>query len=545
MPLMPRKQPFAVPAQTPAPMPTAASGEPVDRTLQRGIDLQRQGRFREAEFCYQTVLRQQPKNAMALNLMGTLAMEARQEAIAIDYMEKAVKLDPGNAIFRNNLGNAYNVKGDVEKARKHLRKAVELDGRLIEALCNLGRSYRAELKGDIAEGFYRRALDVDPRSLAALNGMGDVLIEIGRPADAVGCFEQALAIDKASVEALAGLAQVRKAPKGDPTLALVRARLDLPYTSNTDRVILHHAAGKILNDQGEYPAAIRHFARAKTISGNDFDIARHSELYDSFIEHFDADFFAERRSLGDLSERPVFIVGMPRSGTTLTEQICASHPKVHGAGELSRIRGLAAELDFDKLDPTVFVKAMRSLKPAKAKELGAKFLSYLRLRDGKALRVIDKMPHNYELLALISLILPNARIVHCRRDAMDNCVSCFTHNFSEAHGYNADLTKLGLYYRQYDRLMRHWANVIPLRMHDMPYEETVADLDARARGLIGFLGLEWDDRCLRFHETERTVKTPSRWQVRQPIYASSVKRWKLYGEALDPLREALGSLASG
>ena len=370
MPLMPRKQPFAVPA--PVSTPPTVGDEPVEKTLQRGIDLQRQSRFREAEFCYQTVLRQQPKNAMALNLMGTLAIEAKQSAVAIEYMEKAVRLEPGNAIFRNNLGNAYNVKGDVEKARKHLRKAVELDGRLVEALCNLGRSYRAELKGDVAEGFYRRALEVDPRSLAALNGMGDVLIEIGRPAEAVDCFEQALAIDKASVEALAGLAQARKAPKGDPTLALVHARLDLPYTSNLERVVLHHAAGKILNDQGEYPAAIRHFTKAKAISGNDFDIGRHTELYDSFVEHFDADFFAERRALGDPSERPVFILGMPRSGTTLTEQISASHPKVYGAGELSMIRALAGELDFDKLDPMAFVKAMRSLRPAKAKELGGK-----------------------------------------------------------------------------------------------------------------------------------------------------------------------------
>ncbi|RVB62279.1 tetratricopeptide repeat protein, partial [Mesorhizobium sp. M7A.F.Ca.CA.004.06.1.1] len=332
MPLLPRRQPLGLPAIMPASLPTA--GEPAEKTLQRGIDLQRRKRFREAEFCYQTVLRTQPKNAMALNLMGTLAIEAEHHDAAIAYMERAVKLEPGNAIFRNNLGNAYNVTGDIERARKHLKKAIALDGRLIEALCNLGRSYRSQLEGDVAEGFYRRALAVDSQSLTALAGMGDLLTDIGRQAEAVECFGRALAIDPSHVEALAGMALARRAVKDDPALPLIRARLELPMTTDRERVVLHHAAGKMLNDQREYRLAIRHFAQAKAISGNDFDIDRHTQLYDSFIDTFDADFFAARSKLGNPSRRPVFIVGMPRSGTTLTEQICASHREIYGAGEL-------------------------------------------------------------------------------------------------------------------------------------------------------------------------------------------------------------------
>jgi tetratricopeptide (TPR) repeat protein len=540
MPLLPRRQPVGLPAMVQDFLPPA--GESSLETLQRGIDLQRRKRFREAEFCYQTVLRRQPKNAMALNLMGTLAIEAQQNETAIDFMKSAVKLEPGNAIFRNNLGNAYNLTCHIELARKHLKKAIELDGRLVEALCNLGKSYRSQLEGDIAEGFYRRALAVDGQSLTALVGMGELLTDMGRQAEAVECFDRAIAIDNANVEALSGLALARRAVKDDPVLALVRARLELPMTTDGERIYLHHAAGKILNDQHEYRLAIHHFTRAKAISGNDFDIALHTRLYDSFIETFDAGFFEARPKFGNPSERPVFIVGMPRSGTTLTEQICASHHDIYGAGELPTIRSLAGELGFDQLDPAIFAKAMAALTPTKARELGSKYLDHLNKRNGKAARIVDKMPHNFELLAFISLILPNARIVHCRRDPMDNCTSCFMHNFSDAHGYNADLTKLGQYYRQYDRLMRHWAMVVPLAIHDMPYEKTVADFETQARGLIGFLGVEWDDASLRFHETERTVRTPSRWQVRQPIYSSSVERWKLYGDALDPLRAALGPL---
>ncbi|CAN7169191.1 tetratricopeptide repeat-containing sulfotransferase family protein [Mesorhizobium caraganae] len=519
------------------------TGKSALETLQRGIDFQRRNLFREAEFCYQTVLRQQPNNAMALNLMGTLAIEAHRNDVAISYMKRAVKLDPNDAIFRNNLGNVYNLVGNVDLARKHLRKAIDLDGRLIEAMCNLGRSYRTELAGEIAEGFYRRALEVDGQSLTALVGMGDLLTDMGRQAEAVGYFERAIALDQRNVEALAGLALARRAIKGDPALALVQARLKLPTTTDRDRVILHHAAGKMLNDQHEYLPAIRHFTNAKAISGNDFDIDLHTRLYDSFIHTFDAGFFEARQAFGNPSDRPVFIVGMPRSGTTLTEQICASHRGIYGAGELPIIRLLAAELGFDQLDPTIFTRAMEALTPQKAKDLGSKYLGYLKKRNDKAIRVIDKMPHNFELLAFISLVLPNARVVHCMRDPMDNCTSCFMHNFSDAHGYNADLAKLGQYYRQYDRLMKHWAKVLPIAIHDMQYERTVAGLETQARGLIAFLGVEWDAACLQFHETERTVRTPSRWQVRQPIYSTSVERWKLYGDALDPLRAALGPLA--
>ncbi|TIT35111.1 MAG: tetratricopeptide repeat protein, partial [Mesorhizobium sp.] len=186
MPLLPRRQPVGLPAMVQDFLP--AAGESAPETLQRGIDLQRRKRFREAEFCYQTVLRRQPKNAMALNLMGTLAIEAQRIETAIDFMKRAVKLEPGNAIFRNNLGNAYNLVGNIEQARKQLKKAIELDGRLVEALCNLGKSYRSQLEGDIAEGFYRRALAVDGQSLTALVGMGELLTDMGRQAEAVECF---------------------------------------------------------------------------------------------------------------------------------------------------------------------------------------------------------------------------------------------------------------------------------------------------------------------------------------------------------------------
>lgn len=513
-------------------------------TVQTGIEFQRQGKYPEAERQYQLVLRQDPSNAAANNLMGTLAIEARALDIAIDYFKKALKKEPHNPNFLNNTGNAFEKVGDYQSASEYLKSAIDRKPDFIEAITNLARVYKGQLKGELAIAEYQKALDIDPSSLVALTGLADIQLENGMSGDAQDTFTQLLALDPQNVRALSGLAHTRKFKPDDPHLAKVKDALKQQTLSGDQRSLLHHAAGKILNDQRYFPEAIDQWSKGKKASGYAFKTDVHRQQYDAYLKAFDKRFFAERISHGHSTNRPVFIVGMPRSGTTLTEQICASHPSVYGAGELSKLHSIATKLKFGSKTPELFVSNMQKLKSAEAAELAEQYLDTLNEHDETALRVIDKMPHNYELLPLIALLFPNARIVHCRRDPMDNCVSCFAQNFSEAHGYNADLTSVGLYYRQYKRMMDRWSEVVPLSIHDMLYEETVADLERSARGLIDFLGLEWSDKCLEFYKTERTVSTPSKWQVRQPIYSSSVKRWKRYGSALDPLKKALGELAS-
>ena len=234
---------------------------------------------------------------------------------------------------------------------------------------------------------------------------------------------------------------------------------------------------------------------------------------------------------------------MPRSGTTLTEQICASHPAVHGAGEITKLRRLAKSIGFSHDSLAAFRKSVTAINGEQSRALAADYLSYLRRLSPEAPRIVDKLPHNFEMVGFIALLFPKARIIHCRRDAIDTCLSCFMTSFNDKHGYNADLQKLGLYYREYDRLMRHWNAILPGRIYECRYETLIADQEAESRRLIEYLGLPWDDACLRFYEHDRSVNTPSRWQVRQPIYTSSVKRWKNYEGRIQPLIEALGDLA--
>ena len=239
----------------------------------------------------------------------------------------------------------------------------------------------------------------------------------------------------------------------------------------------------------------------------------------------------------------MFIVGMPRSGTTLTEQILASHPQVAAGGELKALWRIMQRAEKIAQQDDASRRQLEALNPETINAEAAEYLAALSRVSRTADRVTDKMPHNFQALGTIALMFPNARVIHCVRSPMDTCLSCYTHRFNEGHAYANDLATLGLYYREYARLMDYWRAVLPIRMLESRYEDLIADQEGASRRLIAFLDLEWDDACLDFHKTQGTVRTLSRLQVRQPLYGSSVAQWKRYEKHLGPLKEALGDLA--
>jgi tetratricopeptide (TPR) repeat protein len=542
-----RKSDFPAFEPTPStqskPNPAAENSPQVLQALQRGIELQRQRKFIEAERLYQGILHRLPEHPDALHLMGTLAVEANQMDVAVDYFERAVRRRPKHPHFLNNLGTAYLDNGNPDLAVATLRKAVEAAPGLIEALCNLARGHRRNNKAANGLPFLERAERMAPAHPLVAVGFGETLRDLGRMDEAAGYFRRAIAAGHALPRAFQGLSSTRKFADGDAEFAEIEAMLARPDISDDDRHQFHHALGKMCNDARRYDEAMAHFRKAKEISGRRFNIVQYRKAIDTISGLFTPLFFHERKDFGDPSELPVFIVGMPRSGTTLTEQIAASHPEVHGAGELSDLRQIASMLGFTYAHPENFVAGVKAMTPEQSRDIAGQYLRRLRKQSVSALRITDKMPHNFEMLGLIALLFPKARIVHCRRDAIDTCVSCFMNQFSETHGYNADLTNVGLYYREYDRLMRHWRRVLPLPILEYSYEELTEAQEPSSRRLIAHLGLEWNDACLDYHETDRTVGTLSRWQVRQPIYRSSVKRWANYEAHLEPLFTALGDLA--
>jgi len=487
------------------------------------------------------VLARTPNHPLALYIMGTVCLGYDDEA-ALRYFGRAIAEEPKNPYYHLSLGEAYGKLSEYSAAINHIQYALEVQPNLVEALCALGRVYTQFDKPDLALPLYEKALKINRDHPKARIGIAAALTGLGRMDEASVYLKETIERRVDVAAAYYDLVQTRKFTEEPAELQPILRELNSPGLKPEAKASLNYAAGKVENDLKRYSEAFDHFKKAKQAEGYKFDINQYRRFIDLTIETFTPDLFAARSNYGNPSEVPVFVVGMPRSGTTLTEQICASHPEVHGAGELSKLRRVANAIG---LQPSVsdFNKPIATITEGLSKTLAEEHLSYLRERAPAAQRIIDKMPHNFELIGLLNLLFPNARIIHCRRDAIDNCVSCFVLPFSSAHSYNTDLEALGLYYREYDRLMRHWNELFPGRIFENRYETLVDDQEAQSRRLIDYLGLPWDDACLRFFDREGAVTTPSRWQVRQPIYKSSVKRWKNFEGEIKPLIEALGDLA--
>ena len=313
--------------------------------------------------------------------------------------------------------------------------------------------------------------------------------------------------------------------------------------SKTDRLQLDFALGKAYADLKDHA---RSFARLR--SGNaakratvSYDESAALAFFDRIKAVFTPALIRAQSGGGDPSAMSIFVIGMPRSGTTLVEQILASHPTVHGAGELKTLNDIVHNVHDPAGNPAPFPEFVPALDGDSLRQIGLHYIATVRQLSHHGERITDKMPSNYYFAGLIHLALPNAKIVHCVRDPVDTCVSCFSKLFSGEQVHTYDLGELGRYYRRYERLMAHWRRVLPAgRLLDVRYEDVVADLEGQARRLLAHCGLEWDDRCLSFHQTDRPVRTASATQVRRPIYNSAVGRWRVYEKELGPLLKALG-----
>lgn len=509
--------------------------------LRQALEFQKAARLSQAQEVCHRVLARTPEHPLALYILGTLGLDFDPE-LAIKYFERAAVREPGNPYYQLSLGEAWLRVEDFPPAIKHLERACELKPDLAEALCRLAQAYTRFDKAELALPVYERALKIDRDHPLARSGMARTLIGLGRMDEATVYLREAIDRRVGIPLAYYALANIRKFSSEPPELKSILNELgsSAPVDEPSE---LHLAAGKILNDLGRHEDAMDHFLKAAEIKAYRFDIGSYRKRVDALIELFDPGLLAAKAAFGNSSEVPVFVVGMPRSGTTLTEQICSSHPNVHGAGELTKLSRIAAGMGLRAELAQDFRANVRSMTPEQSRELGDDYIAALRQYSDTASLIVDKMPHNFELVGLIGVLFPNAKIIHCRRNAVDNCTSCFVSNLSDGHKYSYNLETLGLYYREYDRLMRHWKSVFPGQIFESQYEDLISDQEGQSRRLIDYLGLPWDDACLRFFEKEGSVRTLSRWQVRQPIYTSSVRRWKNYGSKIQPLIDALGDLA--
>lgn len=517
-------------------------GDDLDAEAKRGDLLLQQGLLRDAVACFQSILAQDPEHPDANDAMGRIVIAMGKKKSAVRFFRKAVVGQPHNALFNYNLGDALFIAKAVEEAISYLEIAIRLNPDMYNGLCSLGRAYRA--CGKVAEGipYLRRAVELRPEDPVGLLELAYSLVAVGKPEQAHQLFAAAAEAPSVGPHAIVGLATSRKQSKESNDLAKVQGQL-ATAKSESDRRLLNFAAARIHLELGQYAEAFEYFAASKERSaGSSVEIFK--ETVSRSIELFDRDLLQRFAGWGDNSKVPVFIVGMPRSGTSLIEQIIASHPLAYGAGEVPYLGDVISK-QFGKIadDPKGFSKKVKALTREEAFRAGNSYLESLRWHSDTAVRISDKMPHNFRHIGLLSALLPNAHVIHCRRDPIDNCVSIYTQLFNEKHDYGARLQGLGQYYRAYDWLMAHWRKVLPITIHEVRYEDMIADQEGESRKLIEFIGLPWDPACLEFYKSARGVTTPSQLQVRQPIYSSSVKRWKAFEPYIRDLIEALGDLA--
>jgi len=515
-----------------------------------GVALQRRGQDTEAEQALHAALRLNPGHLDARCNLGAILHRQGRLPEALTLLQETVRLAPGHAQAQNDLGGALLACNQVEAALRHLHQAVRLRPDFAEAHSNLGLAFRELGRIDEAMQCFRESLRLNPNYPGAHNNLGYTLEFQGRIDEARAEFLEALRLDPNNARALAslsGLASNGHHEFTDDQLQRIRAlvaRNDIPV----DEVgRLHFALARVCDRAGAYDEAFAHYRQGNELRkeyvrrrGTAFDPAAQHQRVDRLIAAFTPAYFARVASFGLDTELPIFVVGMMRSGTSLAEQILASHPRVYGAGELQDFNQIASSLPQVVGSNEDYPECVAHLDAATVRTVGERHLQRLRQLGGAADRVVDKMPFNFHYLGLIATLFPRARIIHCRRDPIDTCLSCFIQNFGEPHGFTLDLRHLGQFYREYERLMAHWTRVLPVPVFNLSYEELTADQEVVSRRLIAFCGLAWDERCLRFNETPRAVRTASTLQVRQPMYRSAVGRWKRYEAHLRPLIEALG-----
>jgi tetratricopeptide (TPR) repeat protein len=500
-------------------------------------------RFAEADENYRKALSLKPRDPAILNNLALSATQQKRYDDALALLTSSASIDPKNHETFNFLASLWIERSDLAKAKSAVDRALMLKPDFPEAFNVLGRITFEEGRTADAVELYRKAIALKPELADAYNNLGNSLKELGRFDEARDAYEEALKLDATSTAVFVNLADARRFKPDDPYIGQMEALLGKPDSTEEEQTQLHFALGKAFADLKQHDKSLKHFIAGGVLKRKDvpYDEPAMMALFDRIKAVFSRDLVRRSGGLGDPSTLPVFVIGMPRSGTTLVEQIVSSHPKVFGAGELPDLSAVITAVHTYGGQPVPYPEFVPTMGPQQLRQFGGAYISRVRQRSATAERITDKLPANFLYLGLAHLAMPNARFIHVRRNPVDTCVSCFSKLFTGEQAHTYDLAELGRYYRAYEALMEHWHKVLPAGvMMDVQYEDVVADIETQARRIVAHVGLEWDEACLAFYENDRPIRTASATQVRQPIYNSSIGRWRAYGDLLEPLTTALG-----
>jgi len=517
-----------------------------------GIVCERNGQLHQAADAYEFCLSLDANQPRICNDLGSVHHKLGQYDQSVQYFRRATELNSEFAAAWSNLAGALNSCRKHEEAEQACLRAIELNPDSAGANFNYGNVLKDLGKAEQALSYYYRALGIQPQNVDFLLNTASLLNTLGRFDDAATLCRKIISIEPRHARAHYCLFTFTPHDVTDEEVAQLTALLADPSLKPEEKSAAHFSLGKRFDRLEQYDKAFAHFAEANRHSPRrgQFDHDRLRELVDRMQETFTADLLSNPPFRGSESTQPIFILGMPRSGSTLVEQILTSHSQIRGAGECDGIRTLITQhlrplhvsssgesLEFPD------AKIIRGLMQHQADEMMQIYLQRLQEMGGEAPRLTDKMPSNAFQIGLLQLLFPNATIVYTQRDPRDICLSCYFQNFNVGHEFSFDLRQTAQFYREHVRIMQHWHQVSPRPIHVVEYERLVADQEGESRRLIEQIcQLPWEDRCLRFQDNPRAVQTASLWQVRQPIYQKSAGKWKAYATHLAPLFEELGDM---
>ncbi len=505
-----------------------------------GVMFEAQGKLSDAAEAYRRAIELDPNDAKAHNNLGVVYGKrgARDDALAA--YRRAIELDPGFAMAHNNLGNVFYETDRPDEAVAAFERAIALKPDYAEAHCSLGNTLKAQGRLDQAAAAYDRAIALQPGWAIAHSNLGTVFQEQGKPDQAVACYEKAVALKPDLAPAFHKLAQIRTYRADDPQVDAMKALLERPHVSSVDRSLLLFGLGVVHDKLARFDEAFGYFSEANRIARQDidYDSSENADTTGRIIEAFGPSTFAGRGDFGHPSDVPIFIVGMPRSGKTLVERILGNHPGVCVARETYELDRIVSVLPGRLGGGLSFPECVEALTPAEAGELGESYVAALRSRSPEALRITNTRPRNFQLLGLVRLILPRARIIHCTRDPLDNCLYCFIKNY-RTQRFAFDLAELGAYFLQYRRLMNHWRDVLQTPILEVRYEQLVGDPEKVGREIYTFCDLDWQATFAARSEPASDGRGPRAAQSPLDLETSELGASRRYEAHLEPLKRIL------
>jgi len=519
---------------------------PERKALAYAAEHQQAGRLEEAEKAYRDILGNNPKNVDALRLLGTLAMKAGREHEAESLFRRAIAYAPDYVEAHIALGRCMKEQHRLQAAIQSFETAIALEPDSVQANFMLASVLAPAARTYDAIAAYRKVISIKPQHPGAWLGLGHSLKTVGLQAEAIEAYRECIRLKPGNGETYWSMANLKTYQLTDEDISAMQAqvaRKDLDEELDVQsRVNFLFALAKAYEDRHDYEQAWTLYEEGNSSQRmeENYDPVQTEVMNDALISVFDAGFLQQHSGQGNPSPEPIFIVGLPRSGSTLLEQILASHSMVEGTAELPYINSVSTSLNRNRADGVNYPHAVKELRAEHFHRLGQDYLDLARIhRTGGKPRFIDKMPNNFPSIGLLHLILPNCKIIDARRYPMDSCLSCYRQLFARGQSFTYDQTDIGEYFLQYQRMMDYWHEVLPGRCLTVQYEDLVLDFDNQVRRLLEYCELPWEENCVRFYETERPVRTASSEQVRQPVYTRSINFWRNYENHLDELQSVL------